>query len=247
VLLLAIDTSTTAITVALHYGSSVLARATTLDARAHAEHLAPGIRSTLADAGAAPADVTDVVVGIGPGPFTGLRVGIVTGRTFAFALGLPVRGLTSLDALAHEAWLGGRRGDLLVATDARRKEVYAARYVLDDTGAIRVLDPVVSRAADLDADARSLPTAGCGPQLYPDALPHGVGPLDVDAGALADLAARRLDGVDGVDGHVSGPDGTDASTLQLVDPGHGFDGLEPLYLRRPDAAPAAPSTKSTLG
>ncbi|WP_323100786.1 tRNA (adenosine(37)-N6)-threonylcarbamoyltransferase complex dimerization subunit type 1 TsaB [Intrasporangium sp. YIM S08009] len=243
-LLLAIDTSTTAITVALHDGSSVLARATTLDARAHAEYLAPGIRSALAEAGAEPADVTDVVVGIGPGPFTGLRVGIVTGRTFAFALGLPVRGLTSLDALAHEAWLGGRRGDLLVATDARRKEVYAARYALDDAGATRVLDPVVARAADLDADLRSLPTVGRGPQLYPDALPHGVGPLDVDAGALADLAAARLTSVDG---HGPAPDGAHGSALQLLDPGHGFDGLEPLYLRRPDAAPAAPSTKSTLG
>ncbi len=125
-LLLAIDTSTTAITVGLHDGASVVAESTTLDARAHAEHLAPNIRAALASADAEPGDVTDVVVGIGPGPFTGLRVGIVTGRTFAFALGLPVRGLTSLDAIAHEAWLGGRRGDLLVATDARRKEVYAA-------------------------------------------------------------------------------------------------------------------------
>src|SRR3954454_13296425 len=102
VLLLAIDTSTTAIPVGLHDGSSVVAQATTLDARAHAEHLAPNIRDVLSSAGAEPGDVTDVVVGIGPGPFTGLRVGIVTGRTFAFALGLPVRGLTSLDAIAHE-------------------------------------------------------------------------------------------------------------------------------------------------
>ncbi len=90
-LLLAIDTSTTAITTALHDGSSVVAEVTTLDARAHAEHLAPGVRAALAEVGAEPTDVTDVVVGIGPGPFTGLRVGIVTGRTFAFALGLTVR------------------------------------------------------------------------------------------------------------------------------------------------------------
>ena len=88
-LLLAIDTSTTAITVGLHDGASVVAESTTLDARAHAEHLAPNIRAALASADAEPGDVTDVVVGIGPGPFTGLRVGIVTGRTFAFALGLP--------------------------------------------------------------------------------------------------------------------------------------------------------------
>jgi tRNA threonylcarbamoyl adenosine modification protein YeaZ len=241
VLLLAIDTSTTAITVALHDGSSVVAEATTLDARAHAEHLAPGIRSVLDKVQADPADVTDVVVGIGPGPFTGLRVGIVTGRTFAFALGLPVRGLTSLDAIAHEAWLGGVRGDLLVATDARRKEVYAAPYRLGNDGAERVAEPVVSRAADLPEHLVGLPTAGRGPILYPESLPGGIPPLDVSAGALADLAVLRLASLPGGPG-VDGPDG-----LHWVDPGHGFDGLEPLYLRRPDVAPAAPTRKSTLG
>ena len=238
-LLLAIDTSTTAITVGLHDGSSVVAEETTLDARAHAEHLAPGIGAVLGAVGAAPGDVTDVVVGIGPGPFTGLRVGIVTGRTFAFALGLPVRGLTSLDALAHRAWGDGHRGDLLVATDARRKEVYAAAYALDDDGAVRTAEPVVARAADLPSRLRALPCAGRGPSLYPEALPHAAGPLDVSGGALADLAVRRITGTAGGD--------TTAEGLQWVDPGRGFDGLEPLYLRRPDAAPAPPSKKSTLG
>ncbi len=234
VLLLAIDTSTTAISVALHDGETVVAESTTLDARAHAERLAPGLRSALAEAGATPSDVTGVVVGIGPGPFTGLRVGIVSGRTFAFALGLPVRGLCSLDALAHEAWLGGRRGPLLVATDARRKEVYAAEFVLDAGGLTRVAGPVVSRPADLDESWRALPVAGRGALLYPADLsgpgddggrPGGIRPLplDVSAGALADLAVRRL------------------AT------GEELDGLEPLYLRRPDVSPAPPSRKSTLG
>jgi tRNA threonylcarbamoyl adenosine modification protein YeaZ len=253
VLLLAIDTSTTAITVALHDGDRVLAEATTLDARAHAEHLAPGLHEVLTTAGASPGDVTDVVVGIGPGPFTGLRVGIVTGHTFAAALGIPVRGLCSLDALAHETWLGGHRGDLLVATDARRKEVYAAHYVLDDEDAMRVAGPVVDKATNLSQDWRAMPAAGRGPLLYPGAFTEapapaaalalsrvevigghgrprntsnqedGAGwPIDVSAGALADLAVRRLAA------------------------GAGFDGIEPLYLRRPDVAPAAP-TKSTLG
>ncbi|MGN6753915.1 MAG: tRNA (adenosine(37)-N6)-threonylcarbamoyltransferase complex dimerization subunit type 1 TsaB [Intrasporangium sp.] len=233
-LLLAIDTSTTAITVALHDGDRVVAEETTLDARAHAEHLAPGIERSLSAAGARPDDVTDIVVGIGPGPFTGLRVGIVTGRTFGFALGLPVRGLCSLDALGHAAWLGGHRGELLVATDARRKEVYAARYVLDDAAAARVAGPVVDKAVSLPDEWRAMPTVGRGPLLYPEALrgPHGTDGadganrsgqlLDVSAGALADLAVRRLAA------------GTE------------FDGLEPLYLRRPDVSPAAP-TKSTLG
>ncbi|MDC5696946.1 tRNA (adenosine(37)-N6)-threonylcarbamoyltransferase complex dimerization subunit type 1 TsaB [Intrasporangium calvum] len=235
-LILGIDTSTTAISVALHDGDRVVAQATTLDARAHAEHLAPGIRAALDQAGAAPRDVTGVVVGIGPGPFTGLRVGIVSGRTFAFALGLPVHGLCSLDALAHEAWLGGHRGGLLVATDARRKEVYAAEFLLDEGGLTRLAGPVVSRAAELQHDWRRLPIAGRGPLLYPADLPgppedgsepSGIPlPRDVSAGALADLAVRRL-----ADG----------------DPADPLDGLEPLYLRRPDVSKAPPSQKSTLG
>ncbi len=241
-LLLAIDTSTSAITVALHDGSAVVAEATTLDARAHAEHLAPQVVEVLAVAAARPDDVTEVVVGVGPGPFTGLRVGIVTGRTFAFALGLPVRGLCSLDALAHEAWLAGRRGDLLVATDARRKEVYAARYLLDEVAATRLGPPEVSRAADLPEELRSLRTVGRGPSLYPESLLGGPASLlDVSAGALADLAVRRLAGV----AASTAPTGSPPDDHLL--PGGGFDGLEPLYLRRPDAAPAPPSRKSTLG
>ena len=222
-LLLAIDTSTTAITVALHDGSEVLTEVTTLDAKAHAEHLAPNLRIALARCDAHPADVTEVVVGTGPGPFTGLRVGIVTAHTFAFALGLAAGGVCSLDALAHDAWRQGRRGELLVATDARRKEVYAASYALSDAGAVRLTEPRVSRAADLEPELRMLPAAGRGPLLYPESLPHGIPPLDVSAGALGDLAARRLAA------------------------GGSLDGLEPLYLRRPDAAATGPSQKSTLG
>ncbi|MCU1538849.1 MAG: tRNA N6-adenosine(37)-N6-threonylcarbamoyltransferase complex dimerization subunit TsaB [Humibacillus sp.] len=240
-LLLAIDTSTSAITVALHDGSQVLAEATTLDARAHAEHLAPGIASVLASAGAAPGDVTGAVVGVGPGPFTGLRVGIVTARTFAFALDLPVRGVCSHDALAHEAWLAGHRGGLLVATDARRKEVYASRFDLGADGCARVHGPEVAKAADLPEEWRRLATVGRGPMLYPESLPHGIPAagsetalLDVAAGALGDLAARRWAG------------GSALPTVALA-AGDGFDGLEPLYLRRPDTQPAPPSRKSTLG
>lgn len=247
-LLLAIDTSTTAITAALHDGFRVVAETTTLDSRAHAERLAPGIERVLADAGAPPADVTEVVVGIGPGPFTGLRVGIVTGRTFAFALGLPVRGLCSLDAIAHEAWLAGARGELLVATDARRREVYAAHFALDPDRPVRLAGPVVSAAQGLDPAWRDLPTAGRGGLLYPEAFAHGVSepsgirPLDVSAGALADLAVRRLGSPTGGRGAVRF-----GESPQYVHAADGFDGLEPMYLRRPDTAPTAATAKSTLG
>ncbi|MDQ6714723.1 MAG: tRNA (adenosine(37)-N6)-threonylcarbamoyltransferase complex dimerization subunit type 1 TsaB, partial [Actinomycetota bacterium] len=95
-LLLAIDTSTTAITVALHDGTRTLGEATTLDSRGHAEHLAPGIVRVLAQSGLSPADLTDVACGLGPGPFTGLRVGIVTARALALSTDAALHGVCSL-------------------------------------------------------------------------------------------------------------------------------------------------------
>ena len=220
-LLLAIDTSTTAITVALHDGTRTVAEATTLAARGHAEHLAPGLTRVLGEADATPGDLTDIVCGLGPGPFTGLRVGMVTARTLAFVTGARLHGVCSLDALAYQA---DRDGELLVATDARRKEVYWARYASGGGGIpVRVEGPHVGRAADLPLEVSSLPAVGRGPGLYPDAFGSPLaGPLDVSAAALAALAARRLAAGETLDEH------------------------EPYYLRRPDAAPSV-STKSALG
>ena len=82
----------------------------------------------LADAGAAAGDLTGIAVGVGPGPFTGLRVGLVTARTLAMVRAIPVHGVCSLDILAAEAMDAGI-ADFVVATDARRKEVYLAAYV----------------------------------------------------------------------------------------------------------------------
>ena len=126
-MLLAFDTATPLVTVALHDGASAVAEATTLDSRAHAEHLAPGIRRVLAEAGAAPPDVTDVVVGIGPGPFTGLRVGIVTGRTFAFALGRPCAERVDTRLVLHAVLVcdtrdGHRRWPTLTRTNRQHRE-----------------------------------------------------------------------------------------------------------------------------
>jgi tRNA threonylcarbamoyladenosine biosynthesis protein TsaB len=221
VLLLALDTSTTAITVALHDGSRVLAQATTLDARRHAEHLAPGVTRVLDEAGARPADLTDIACGLGPGPFTGLRVGVVTARTLALVTGARPLGLCSLDALAFQA---GPAGEVLVATDARRKEVYWAVYAPSATGIPdRLEGPHVGKPADLPSSVAALRAVGRGPRLYPDAFRGPVdGPLDVSAAALADLVVRRLAAGDAVDEH------------------------EPYYLRRPDAAPHV-AAKSALG
>jgi tRNA threonylcarbamoyl adenosine modification protein YeaZ len=223
VLVLALDTSGAAVTVALHDGSRVVGRRSTLDARRHAELLAPSIAAVLADAGATRADVSAVAVGVGPGPFTGLRAGVVTARVLGLALGVDVVGVCSLDALALQ--VGDASGDDLparfaVATDARRHELYWALYSYeqhDAGGGIpgRVDGPRVTAPSALPAD---LPVLGRGATLYPEDFAPPPGPLDVDAAAVAELAVRGLRG--------SGP--SDAAIL--LPP-------EPLYLRRPDAAP----------
>jgi tRNA threonylcarbamoyl adenosine modification protein YeaZ len=222
VLLLAIDTATSAITVALHDGDRVLSESTTLDARGHGEHLAPGIARVLADAGRTAGEVSAVVAGTGPGPFTGLRIGLVTARTFAFACGIPVFGVCSLDAMAHQGWhedAAGLGTSCVVATDARRKEVYWARYDVTAAGVLRAGKPRVARAEAIAEEVRGLPVIGRGGVLYADWFDQRVGPLDVSAGALADLAARRL-----------------ATGQELP-------GAVPMYLRRPDAMPLAPRKK----
>lgn len=212
-LLLAIDTSTSAITVALSGGGRAASQ-TVLDARGHTEHVAPLVAGCLEAAGVRPVDVTDVVVGNGPGPFTGLRVGIVTGLVFAHALDLPVHGVCSLDALAHDAAPLVGAGELVVAIDARRKEVYWARYAVDGGVVRRLTEPAVHRPADLPREVRDLPTAGRGPVLYPDLFPRPVAVHDVQAESLAALTLERL-----------------AAGEVLP--------VEPLYLRRPDALTSA--------
>lgn len=181
-LILALDTATPAITVAVHDGERVVGEARGEGAMAHGELLAPAIRDALAQAGATMDDLTDVAVGVGPGPFTGLRVGVVTALTLSGSLGLAPHGVCTLDLLAAEAG----DGELLVATDARRKEVYWARYV----DGRRVEGPEVSKPADLAARFPGLPVHGRGGRLYADVLAHVPGVDDPSAAALAGLVAR---------------------------------------------------------
>jgi len=199
--LLAFDTATPHVTVALHDGDRVVATYASSETMRHGENLAPGIADVLAQAQAISRDVTAIAVGVGPGPFTGLRVGLVTARTMGLALDIPVYGVCTLDVLAAEVAAAGVDGEFLVATDARRKEVYLAGY--DDAG--RVTGPEVVRPADA---ASTLPVAGQGAVLYPDAFPHAIGPLFPSAAALCDVVVHER--------------------AELLDP-------EPLYLRRPDA------------
>jgi tRNA threonylcarbamoyl adenosine modification protein YeaZ len=208
VLVLAVDTATPAVTAAVVDLDTGRPRAqrVTVDARRHGELLAPAIRAVLDEAGIAPTDLAAVVAGSGPGPYTGLRVGLVTAAAFADAAGIPVYGVCSLDALATP----GRR--LLVATDARRREVYWAAY---DAAGHRRQGPAVDRPAALAERLEELGVtamAGAGAELYADILGLPVtGPSHPDPAALAALAADRV--------RAGAPSEPPA----------------PLYLRRPDA------------
>ena len=185
-MLLAFDTATPAVTVALLDGEQVVAERTTVDAMRHGELLAPGIEGVLADAGADRIDITAVAVGVGPGPFTGLRVGLVTARTLGAVLGIPVYGVCTLDVLAVEAVdLGAVDGTFHVATDARRKEVYWATY---DEAGLRVAGPEVVRPG---AVATATPVVGRGAVLYPDQFPAGRRPEHPSAAVLARVVAEE--------------------------------------------------------
>ncbi|MFM9369365.1 tRNA (adenosine(37)-N6)-threonylcarbamoyltransferase complex dimerization subunit type 1 TsaB [Streptomyces sp. Da 82-17] len=204
-LLLALDTATPAVTVALHDGDGVVAESSQVDARRHGELLLPAVDRVLDQAGVKLDAVTAIVTGVGPGPYTGLRVGLMTAETFGSALGVPVHGVCTLDGLAYAA---GIEGDFVVATDARRKEVYWARYADPRT---RLTDPAVDRPAEIAEQVAGLPAVGAGARLYPDTFPDARGPEHVSAGALAALAAERLAA------------------------GRELEPARPLYLRRPDA------------
>ena len=151
-MILAMDTATPAVTAGVLRleGVEVLAERVTVDARAHAEQLTPNVLAALADAGLTVNDLDAVVVGCGPGPFTGLRVGMATAAAYGHALGVPVYGVCSLDAIGIES--GATTSEILVVTDARRREVYWARY----RDGVRVDGPAVNAPADVPADAHAV-------------------------------------------------------------------------------------------
>ena len=185
-LILAIDTATPAVTagVVRHDGSTidVLAERVTLDARAHAEQLTPNAVGALADAKVSFDDLDAVVVGCGPGPFTGLRVGMATAAAFGHALGLPVHGVCSLDAISIDTV-----GEVLVVTDARRREVYWARY----RDGVRIDGPAVNAPADVPGADEALAQ----PPGYPTAagLVRAVVDWTAAPAPLVPLYLRRPD------------------------------------------------------
>ena len=179
---LGIDTST-AVSVGVARDGEVLVSMQVDERNAHAEQLMPTIVAALEEAGLTLADVTDVAVGLGPGPFTGLRVGIVTAQALAHVNGLPLKGVCSLDVLAA-AWAPHATGEFVACSDARRKELYWARYAADGT---RLSGPEVTAPEDLP----DLPVVGPGADVHP-AVHRGrapEGPRVLDAGLLAAKAS----------------------------------------------------------
>jgi tRNA threonylcarbamoyl adenosine modification protein YeaZ len=215
VLVLVVDSSTPAVTAALvevtDHGVVMRAERRAVDAKAHGELLAPAVEAVLGEVGAAPRELDAIVAGVGPGPFTGLRVGLVTAASMAQTLDIPTYGVCSLDALGL-----GEAGRVLAATDARRKEIYWAVY----EGGARVTGPDVDLPAVVAERVAGLGVTGAvgeGAHRYADVLglPVRDEPRYPPAAALAELAAERI---------------------RVRKPG---ERLTPLYLRRPDAMAAA--------
>ena len=154
-MLLAIDTSAGTSVAVVDLDRGVLAEHGIPDTMRHAEVVGPLIDQCLREAGISVAALSGVVGGMGPGPFTGLRVGIAAARVFAHAAGRPLVPVISHDAIAFGHYRGGHTGPLLVVTDARRREVYWSAYSHADAVGlpVRLAAPGLAQpAALLEAD-----------------------------------------------------------------------------------------------
>jgi len=183
---LAIDTATPAVIAGVlsreDSGRMVeLAQRISVDVRAHAELLTPNVIAALKDARVSMSAIDAVVVGCGPGPFTGLRVGMATAAAYGHALNVPVFGVCSLDAIG-----GQTRGEVLVITDARRREVYWARY----RDGMRIDGPGVDAQADVPVGGAELVAFA---QPSPVGLVAAVADWEVEPLPLIPLYLRRPD------------------------------------------------------
>ena len=172
---LAIDTSTSRTSVAIIEADTVLFSGFLDGATAHGPSLPALVQEALAVS-----EVDEVVVGMGPGPFTGLRVGIAFAQSFALARQIPVRGVCSLDAIAAQI----NEKDFIVTVDARRKEVYWARY----TDGVRVGDPTVNFPADVS-----------GALIHADLYPDMQALVNLPGNITEPIYLRRPDAVATVD------------------------------------------------
>lgn len=220
---LAFDTATDVVTVALGRDGHPLAALQLVATREHAERLAPAIRGLSAQTGVGLDRLAAIAVGVGPGRFTGLRVGVTTAKVMAQALRIPVVGIGTLDLVAFP--LRHTRRDVVAVVDARRREVFWARYRPVPGGLSRVTDEACDSPADVVAELAAVGgevlLAGDGAERYRDhfaGLDHAelAGPAFTapSAVALLELAAGRME------------------REQFVTPGE----LAPVYLRESDAA-----------
>jgi tRNA threonylcarbamoyl adenosine modification protein YeaZ len=209
VLVLALDTATPTLVAGVARWSAdaeaeVLAERAVPSGNRHAELLTPAIQGVLADAGLAMGDLDAVVAGLGPGPFTGLRVGVVTALALADARGLPVVGVCSLDAIGS--------GARTVVTDARRKEIYWATY---DAEGIRTEGPAVVRPEELGRSGPFVGDASFAERLGAPVERAGV----TTAGLLGAATPQLVDpssAVPLVPLYLRRPDATPPTTIKAV-------------------------------
>lgn len=213
-LVLALDTATPTVGAAVVDAGGVLGRAVAVAAARHGELLAPLVSRALDEAGVRPRQLDAIAVGVGPGPFTGLRVGVVHARVMALALGIPVHGVCTLDVIARQVAAELPGTAFLVATDARRREVYWRPY---DLAGAPAGEPQVAAPNDVPG-AGQLPAAGAGAAMYPASFSQPVPPLGPDPAVLGAMVIEAV-----------------AAGRPLLTP-------QPMYLRRPDAV-ANPTRK----
>src|SRR5688572_12226685 len=219
-LILGIETATEQVGVAIGGHEGVIATFEVAKGRRHAETLTPAIEFVCRQSGIELCEIGSIAVDVGPGLFTGMRVGLAAGKALAQALRVPMIGISSLDLLAFPC----RHTDRVVVPviDARKGEVFWAMYRQAPGGVQQVSPPVVGPPDDLIADllARSQDAlcVGDGAERYREAIVEGhrceVGPpVHPSAGALVQLAHSRALREDWVRPHE----------------------IEPVYLRAPDA------------
>ena len=201
-LTLAIDGSTPGPSVALVRGDDVVAETTAAPEPRKGRRLMELVHHVMADGGAAPAGIGGVVVGTGPGGFTGLRIALATAAGIAQGRGVPLVGASSLEAIALGIARASEGAELLApATDARRGQVFAAAYRRDDADGLALAlapaamapDELVRELGDLETPER-VAGAGTGWEVYADELAAAGVVAGPACPAASDLVARVRSG-----------------------------------------------------